>query len=145
MAQLNKNGQRWVPILDPPIHIKPGYAAYDSGIAQDVFVKDITGHPYVGQVESVVHTALLHTCGGCMQHRTAALPSYAGKAVSSNHYVHRSALSAIIAAHLHVVLLLHHLSAILHEWWRLKLLDTCGALCSACLARLRMVPSKVRV
>ena len=61
MAQLNKNGQRWVPILDPPIHIKPGYAAYDSGIAQDVFVKDITGHPYVGQVESVVHTALLHT------------------------------------------------------------------------------------
>ena len=60
MAQLNKNGQRWVPILDPPIHIKPGYAAYDSGIAQDVFVKDITGHPYVGQVVSVVHTAPLH-------------------------------------------------------------------------------------
>ena len=61
MAQLNKNGQRWVPILDPPIHIRPGYAAYDSGIAQDVFVKDITGHPYVGQVESVLRTALLHT------------------------------------------------------------------------------------
>ena len=60
MAQLNKNGQRWVPILDPPIHIKPGYAAYDSGIAQDVFVKDITGRPYVGQVESVTHTAWLH-------------------------------------------------------------------------------------
>ena len=47
---LNKNGQRWVPILDPPIHIKPGYAAYDSGIAQDVFIKDITGGNYVGQV-----------------------------------------------------------------------------------------------
>ena len=51
---LNKNGQRWVPILDPPIHIKPGYAAYDSGIAQDVFIKDITGNNYVGQVLSEV-------------------------------------------------------------------------------------------
>ena len=50
VAMLNKNGQRWVPILDPPIHIKPGYAAYDTGIAQDVFVKDITGGNYVGQV-----------------------------------------------------------------------------------------------
>ena len=49
---LNKNGQRWVPILDPPIHIKPGYAAYDSGIAQDVFIKDIAGENYVGQVHS---------------------------------------------------------------------------------------------
>ncbi|CAL5218429.1 g109 [Coccomyxa viridis] len=50
VAMLNKNGQRWVPILDPPIHIKPGYAAYDSGIAQDVFIKDITGGNYVGQM-----------------------------------------------------------------------------------------------
>jgi len=50
VAYLNKNGQRWVPILDPPIHIKPGYAAYDTGIAQDVFIKDITGNNYVGQV-----------------------------------------------------------------------------------------------
>ena len=73
VAQLNKNGQRWVPILDPPIHIKPGYAAYDSGIAQDVFVKDITGHPYVGQVESAVHTVLLHivkaACSAGQLHR----------------------------------------------------------------------------
>lgn len=51
---LHKNGQRWVPILDPPIHIKPGYAAYDSGIAQDVFIKDITGNNYIGQVLSEV-------------------------------------------------------------------------------------------
>ena len=50
MATLTKNGQRWVPILDPPIHIKPGYAAYDTGIAQDVFIKDITGNNYIGQV-----------------------------------------------------------------------------------------------
>lgn len=47
---LDKNGQRWVPILDPPIHIKENYGAYDSGIASGVFVKDITGRPYAGQV-----------------------------------------------------------------------------------------------
>lgn len=39
-----------VPILDPQIHIKQGYSAYDSGIKQGVFVKDITGNNYVGQV-----------------------------------------------------------------------------------------------
>ncbi|KAK9915638.1 hypothetical protein WJX75_001864 [Coccomyxa subellipsoidea] len=47
---LDKNGQRWVPILDPPIHIKENYGAYDSGIASGVFVKDITGRPYAGQL-----------------------------------------------------------------------------------------------
>ena len=50
MAKLNAAQQRWVPILDPPIHVQPGYAAYDSGIAADVFLKDITGRPFVGQV-----------------------------------------------------------------------------------------------
>ena len=51
MTKLDKAGQRWVPILDSPIHIQPGYAPYDSGIAQDVFMKDLTGRPYVGQVK----------------------------------------------------------------------------------------------
>ena len=50
VAKLNAAGQRWVPILDPPIHVSPGYPAYDSGIANDVFLKDITGRPFVGQV-----------------------------------------------------------------------------------------------
>ena len=39
-----------VPILDPQIHIKEGYAPYDEGIKEDVFVKDITGGNYVAQV-----------------------------------------------------------------------------------------------
>ena len=39
-----------VPIIDPQIHIKKGYAPYNSGIQQDVFVKDISGNNYVGQV-----------------------------------------------------------------------------------------------
>ncbi|CAL8465182.1 g4717 [Coccomyxa elongata] len=38
-----------VPILDPQIHMKQGYAPYDEGIKQDVFVKDVTGNNYVGQ------------------------------------------------------------------------------------------------
>ena len=38
-----------VPILDPQIHIKPGYAPYDQGIAQGIFIKDMTGQPYNGQ------------------------------------------------------------------------------------------------
>ena len=44
---------RWkaqVPILDPGIHVKPGYAPYDSGIQQGVFMRDISGQPFVGQV-----------------------------------------------------------------------------------------------
>ena len=50
VANLSDHGQRWVPIIDPPIHIKPGYAPFDTGIKQDVFVKDVAGNPYVGQV-----------------------------------------------------------------------------------------------
>ena len=146
MAQLNKNGQRWVPILDPPIHIKPGYAAYDSGIAQDVFVKDITGHPYVGQVKSVLRTALLHIVEAACSADTAALGAYAGEAILSKPIVYRFASSAISAARLCVVLLLHRLPAALHGWrGSIKLLDTHGAPCFACLAGARMVSSKARV
>ena len=38
-----------VPILDPQIHIQEGYAPYDQGIAQGVFIRDMTGQPYNGQ------------------------------------------------------------------------------------------------
>lgn len=47
---LHANGQRFVPILQPVVHISPGYQVYDSGSAADVFIKDVTGSPYVGQV-----------------------------------------------------------------------------------------------
>lgn len=46
-----------MPILDPGIHVSRGYAPYDEGIAQDVFIKDVTGQPYVGQV-SICRTGL---------------------------------------------------------------------------------------
>ena len=71
MATLNKNGQRWVPILDPPIHIKPGYAAYDTGIAQDVFIKDITGNNYIGQVSAGTTTLQSTVCEAVFQAHTA--------------------------------------------------------------------------
>ena len=53
--------QRWVLILDPPIHIKKGYYPYDSGIKNNVFMQDITGKPYVGQVSAHHLHALLRT------------------------------------------------------------------------------------
>ena len=49
VGQLHANEQRWVLILDPCIHVSQNYTPYTSGIAQDVFVKDITGRPFLGQ------------------------------------------------------------------------------------------------
>ncbi|CAL8465181.1 g4716 [Coccomyxa elongata] len=48
--KLHAKGQRWAPIINPQIHIRPGYSAYDTGIAESVFIKDISGKPYVGQL-----------------------------------------------------------------------------------------------
>ena len=50
VADLHAHGQRWVPILDPVIHIKKGYKPYDEGVAADVFVKDAAGGAYVAQL-----------------------------------------------------------------------------------------------
>ena len=50
--RMHTNKQRWVLILDPCIHVSQNYTPYTTGIAQDVFVKDITGKPYLGQVRA---------------------------------------------------------------------------------------------
>ena len=52
MGRMHANKQRWVLILDPCIHVSQNYTPYTTGIAQDVFVKDITGKPYLGQVRT---------------------------------------------------------------------------------------------
>lgn len=52
VAELHRKGQRWVPIVDPGIAVKPGYAPYEAGLAQEVFVKDVTGQPYLGAVRA---------------------------------------------------------------------------------------------
>lgn len=50
VAELHAAGQKWVPIVDPGVKIDPGYPVYEDGLAQDVFLKDITGKPYIGFV-----------------------------------------------------------------------------------------------
>jgi hypothetical protein len=45
------------PIINPQIHNKPGYSAYDTGIADGVFIKDISGKPFMGQVSLCMHTS----------------------------------------------------------------------------------------
>jgi alpha-glucosidase (family GH31 glycosyl hydrolase) len=51
---LHSNQQYFVPIIDPAISMRetPGtYPAYDDGMSQDIFVKDLNGEePYLGQV-----------------------------------------------------------------------------------------------
>jgi hypothetical protein len=48
--KLHDAGQHWIPIVDPGIKVEAGDAAYDDGIALDIFLKDSIGNPYVGQV-----------------------------------------------------------------------------------------------
>lgn len=48
--ELHANGQKFVPILDPGIKVSPGYHAYDVALAQDLFVKNAEGDPYLGWV-----------------------------------------------------------------------------------------------
>merc|ERR1711964_956008 len=51
VSSLHENGQHFVPIIDPGIMVAKGYAAYDDGVAQGVFIMDLGGQdPYIGQV-----------------------------------------------------------------------------------------------
>lgn len=52
MAELHDTHKRFVPILDPGIPLLPGYAPYEDGIKQGVFLRDVTGSPYIGEVRS---------------------------------------------------------------------------------------------
>ena len=47
---LHKQGQHFVPIIDPGIMVYPGYEAYEKGMQEDIFIKDVTGGYYLGQV-----------------------------------------------------------------------------------------------
>lgn len=48
--ELHQNGMKFIPIIDPGIMIQSGYDAYDSGVKDDIFIKDISGGNYLGQV-----------------------------------------------------------------------------------------------
>ena len=47
---LHSQNQHMVPIIDPGIMVKSGYPAYEDGIKHDIFIKDIKGGNYLGQV-----------------------------------------------------------------------------------------------
>ncbi|KAF9092384.1 hypothetical protein BGX23_004354 [Mortierella sp. AD031] len=49
-GDLNAHNQSMVLIIDPGIPIEPGYEPYDSGMAQDIFIKTLTGKPIEGRV-----------------------------------------------------------------------------------------------
>eukprot|EP00884_Botryococcus_braunii_P001437 jgi/Botrbrau1/11294/Bobra.0038s0060.1 len=42
IEKLHKNGQRWVPILEPGVLVEPGYELYESGMKAGIFIKDYT-------------------------------------------------------------------------------------------------------
>jgi alpha-glucosidase (family GH31 glycosyl hydrolase) len=50
--KLHKAGQHWVPIHDAAISKQPGYKAYEEGSRANVWIKDMHGDTYVGQVRS---------------------------------------------------------------------------------------------
>lgn len=50
VADLHSRGQKWVPIVDPGIKVDVGYAPYDEGLKEDVFIHGLDGKPYLGWV-----------------------------------------------------------------------------------------------
>jgi len=50
LADLQKDGQKVVPIIDPGVKIDPEWEVYQDGEAQDVFCKNPQGRTFVGQV-----------------------------------------------------------------------------------------------
>lgn len=50
IEKLHSQGQHYMVILDPAIHNRTGYPTYDSGLEQDVFIKQASGEVFIGQV-----------------------------------------------------------------------------------------------
>ena len=42
------------PIVDPQMHTRAGYPPHDTGIQENIFIKDVTGQPFNGQVPTTV-------------------------------------------------------------------------------------------
>lgn len=49
VEDLHNKSMRYVVIVDPGIKVEKGYEAYDRGVRDDIFVKDVHGQPYLGQ------------------------------------------------------------------------------------------------
>ncbi|KAL4105968.1 hypothetical protein PRIC1_004023 [Phytophthora ramorum] len=50
MDEVHASGQKFVPIIDPGIPDDTNDYAYTKGLSMDVFIKDTSGKPYLGQV-----------------------------------------------------------------------------------------------
>jgi hypothetical protein len=51
---LHANGQHWIAITDAGVAADQGYAAYEEGERDSVFIKAATGDTYMGQVRVCV-------------------------------------------------------------------------------------------
>ena len=60
VGELHSAGQRWVPIIDPVIHIAANYSPYSSGVNAGIFMRDLTGSPYVGEVSVAAQLAVMY-------------------------------------------------------------------------------------
>ncbi|CAM6084914.1 unnamed protein product [Calypogeia fissa] len=50
LEKLHANGQHYVLIVDPGIHLDSNYSSYVRGMAADIFIKNPNGEPFLGQV-----------------------------------------------------------------------------------------------
>lgn len=64
-AKLHARGQHWVPIINPAVGAQPGFRAFDEGNRDDVWIKDTSGRPYVGQVGAGLDSAARYVCIWC--------------------------------------------------------------------------------
>ncbi|KAF4037503.1 Glycosyl hydrolases family 31 [Phytophthora infestans] len=50
MDEIHASGQKYVPIIDPEISEHTNDYAYTQGLSMDIFIRDVSGKPYLGQV-----------------------------------------------------------------------------------------------
>lgn len=68
---LHNSSRRFVPILDPGIPVLPGYKPYDEGVEKDIFIRDVTGQPYIGEARRSFQIIVLYgTTWACWQQVT---------------------------------------------------------------------------
>lgn len=67
-----------MPILDPGIPPLSGYAPYEDGLKRGIFINDITGNPYIGEVRAadIMSPCVLSTFTLLGFNMTSCLPVY---------------------------------------------------------------------
>lgn len=63
-----------MPILDPVVHISTNYSPYHTGLAAGVFIRDLTGEPYIGEVGTLTSSLLDFIVQGIMLNITSSKP-----------------------------------------------------------------------